>query len=36
MQKFGKFWNVQDNCYNMGTDIFKIEVEMTLNVENEA
>ena len=25
MQKLGVFWKIQDICYNMGTEIFKIE-----------
>ena len=29
MQKLGVFWKIQDICYNMGTEIFKIEEEMT-------
>ena len=29
MQKFGVFWKIQDICYEMGTEIFKIEEEMT-------
>ena len=29
MQKFGVFWKIQDICYKMGTEIFKIEDEMT-------
>ena len=29
MQKLGVFWKVQDICDNMGTEIFKIEEEMT-------
>ena len=29
MQKFGVFWKIQDICYIMGTEIFKIEEEMT-------
>ena len=29
MQKLGVFWKVQDICYNMGTQIFKIEEDMT-------
>ena len=29
MQKLGVFWKVQDICYIMGTEIFKIEEEMT-------
>ena len=27
--KVGVFWKIQDNCYQMGTEIFKIEEEMT-------
>ena len=29
MQKLGVFWKIQDICYHMGTEIFKIEEEMT-------
>ena len=29
MQKLGVFWIIQDICYQMGTEIFKIEEEMT-------
>ena len=29
MQKMGVFWKIQDICYEMGTEIFKIEEEMT-------
>ena len=29
MQKLGVFWKIQDICYNMGTEIFKIDEEMT-------
>ena len=29
MQKLGVFWKIQDICYIMGTDIFKIEEEIT-------
>ena len=29
MQKLGVFWKTQDICYHMGTEIFKIEEEMT-------
>ena len=29
MQKLGVFWKIQDICYKMGTEIFKIEEEMT-------
>ena len=28
MQKLGVFWKIQDICYNMGTEIFKIEEEI--------
>ena len=29
MQKLGVFWKIQDICYNIGTEILKIEEEMT-------
>ena len=29
MQMLGVFWKIQDICYIMGTEIFKIEEEMT-------
>ena len=29
MQVLGVFWKVQEICYIMGTEIFKIEEEMT-------
>ena len=29
MQKLGVFWNIQVICYQMGTEILKIEEEMT-------
>ena len=29
MQKFGVFWKTQDIYYQRGTEIFKIEEEMT-------
>ena len=29
MQKLGVFWKIPDICYNVGTEIFKIEEEMT-------
>ena len=29
MQKLGVFWKIQDICYQMDTEIFKIEEEMT-------
>ena len=35
MQMLGVFWKIQDICYQMGTDIFKIEVEMTENMKHE-
>ena len=30
MQKLGVFWKIQDICYHMSTEIFKIEEEMTV------
>ena len=27
MQKLGVFWKIQDICYQIGTEIFKIEEE---------
>ena len=29
MQKLRVFWKIQDVCYIMGTEIFKIEEQMT-------
>ena len=29
MQKLGVFWKIQDICYQICTEIFKIEEEMT-------
>ena len=29
MEKLGVFWKIQDICYQIGTEIFKIEEEMT-------
>ena len=29
MQNLGVFWKIQDICFVMGTEIFKIEEEMT-------
>ena len=29
MQKLGVFWKIHDICYQMGTEIFKIEEKMT-------
>ena len=34
MQK-GVFWKVQDICYIMGTEIFKIEEEITDKIKPE-
>ena len=31
--KVGLFWKVQDICYNIGTEIFKIEEKMTEKVK---
>ena len=33
MQKLGVFWKSQDICYIMGTEIFKIEEEMTEKIK---
>ena len=35
MQKLGVFWKIQDICYKMGTEIFKIEEEMTEKMKPE-
>ena len=35
MQKLGVFWKIQDICYQMGTEIFKIEEEMTDKMKPE-
>ena len=35
MQKLGVFWKIQDICYQMGTEIFKIEEEMTEKMKPE-
>ena len=35
MQKLGVFWKIQDICYIMGTEIFKIEEEMTEKMKPE-
>ena len=35
MQNLGVFWKVQDICYIMGTEIFKIEEEMTEKMKPE-
>ena len=31
----GVFWKIQDFCYNMGTEIFKIEKEMTEKMKHK-
>ena len=35
MQHLGVFWKIQDICYVMGTEIFKIEEEMTEKMKPE-
>ena len=35
MQKLGVFWKILDICYNVGTEIFKIEEEMTEKMKPE-
>ena len=35
MQMLGVFWKIQDICYIMGTEIFKIEEEMTEKMKLE-
>ena len=35
MQMLGVFWKIQENCYNMGTEIFKIDEEMTEKMKLE-
>ena len=35
MQKLAVFWKIQDICYNMGTEIFKMEEEMTEKMKPE-
>ena len=35
MQMLGVFWKIQDICYKMGTEIFKIEEEMTEKMKPE-
>ena len=35
MQMLGVFWRIQDICYIMGTEIFKIDEEMTEKIEAE-
>ena len=35
MQMLGVFWKIQDICYIMGTEIFKIEEEMTEKLKPE-
>ena len=36
MQKLGVFWKIQDICYQMGTEIFKIEEELTEKMKTKA
>ena len=31
----GVYWKIQDICYHMGTEIFKIEEEMTEKMKPE-
>ena len=33
MQKLGVFWKIQDICYQMSTEMFKIEEEMTEKIK---
>ena len=35
MQNLGVFWKIQDICYIMGTEIFKIEEEMPEKMKPE-
>ena len=35
MKNLGVFWKIQDICYVMGTQIFKIEEEMTEKMKPE-
>ena len=35
MQNLGVFWKIQDICYVMGTEIFKIEEEMPEKMKPE-
>ena len=35
MQKKGVFWKIQDICYQIGTEIFKIEEEMTEKMKHK-
>ena len=35
MQKLGVFWKIQDICYQMSTEIFKIEQGMTEKLKPE-
>ena len=34
-KKLGVFWKIQDICYQIGTEIFKIEEEMTEKMKPE-
>ena len=35
MQMLGVYWKIQDICYHMGTEIFKIEEEMTEKMKHK-
>ena len=35
MQNPGVFWKIQDICYKIGTEIFKIEEEMTEKMKSK-
>ena len=35
MKMLGVFWKVQEICYIMGTEIFKIDEEMTEKMKHE-
>ena len=35
MLKFGVFWKIQDICYQISTEIFKIEEEMTEKMKHK-
>ena len=35
MQKLGVFWKIQDICYQMDTEIFKIDEKMTEKMKPE-
>ena len=35
MQNLGVLWKIQDICYQMGTEIFQIEEEMTEKMKHK-